>query len=168
MNVVKFSYKDSKGLISERELIQWSENSSHLQGRQAGDTFPKSYRKDRILTFLAGAELLLGDAAPPAPKPSAADFAAAAAASNRGANLTPPSGTHQILFTGFSSADRDELESLASSAGMKIVKTPVKALTFLCYGDNAGPTKVIKAQQAGAFIIDSEELQHLVRTGELP
>lgn len=168
MSVVKFSYQDAKGQISERELIQWSENSSHIQGRCAGDTFPKSYRKDRILAFLAGSELLLGESAPPAPKPKPFELAAAAAAAGRVSRSDYIGTQNQILFTGFSATERVDLEAQAVGYGMKIVKTPVKALTFLCYGENAGPTKVAKAQEAGAFIIDSEEFQHLLLTGELP
>lgn len=168
MSVVKFSYQDAKGQISERELIQWSENSSHIQGRCAGDTFPKSYRKDRILYFLAGADLLLGESAPPAPKPKPFELAAAAAAAGHMSRSNSIGTENQILFTGFSATERADLEAQAIAFGMKIVKTPVKALTFLCYGENAGPTKVAKAQEAGAFIIDSEEFQHLLLTGELP
>ncbi|GFM89375.1 hypothetical protein PSCICO_47740 [Pseudomonas cichorii] len=123
MSVVKFSYKDAKGQVSERELIQWSENSSYIQGRRTGDTFPKSYRKDRILGFISGADLLLGESAPPAPKPSALNYAAAAAAATRGEKNISPGATNQILFTGFSSTERSELEALASASGMKTVKT---------------------------------------------
>lgn len=169
MAVIIFSYRDAKGAVSQRELVQWSENSHYLQGRSLGDTFPKTYRKDRIVEFLQGSDYLLNDAAPPAPKPSPSDFAAAAAASPIG--LTPkaaPNGKNQILFTGFTASERADLEQKAEVSGLKVMKTPGKTLTFLCYGDNAGPTKVTKAQEAGAFIIDSEQFLHLIQTGELP
>ncbi|WP_339453328.1 hypothetical protein [Pseudomonas sp. EA_5y_Pfl2_R50] len=67
MSTLKFSYRDAKGDLSQRELIQWSENSVYIQGRSASDTFPKTYRKDRIIEVLLGAELLLNEAAPPSP-----------------------------------------------------------------------------------------------------
>lgn len=165
MAVVKFSYRDAKGDVTERELIQWSENSSYIQGRSQGDTFPKTFRKDRIIEFMQGEELLLNGAAPPAPKLKPSELAATAALSNpnQAAN-----DLNKILFTGFPSTYRSELEQLAEGRGMNVVKTPSKSLTFLCYGDNAGPSKVAKAQEAGAFIIDSDQFLHLVQTGELP
>lgn len=166
MGVIKFSYRDANGDVTERELIQWSENSNYIQGRSQGDTFPKTFRKDRIVEFLRGEDLLLNGAAPPAPKPRPSDVAAAAALSNPA--KAAPDSQNKILFTGFSAAFRAELEQLADGFGMNVLKTPSKTLTFLCYGDNAGPTKVSKAQEAGAFIIDSAQFLHLVQTGELP
>lgn len=166
MGVIKFSYRDAKGEVSERELIQWTENSSYIQGRSLGDTFPKTFRKDRIVEFMLGENLLLNGAAPPAPKPKPMDIAAAAALSNPAKAV--PSDQNKILFTGFSASYRIELEQIAEGFGMNVIKTPSKSLTFLCYGDNAGPTKVSKAQEAGAFIIDSDQFLHLVQTGELP
>lgn len=166
MTVIKFSYRDAKGDITERELIQWTENSNYIQGRSLGDTFPKTFRKDRIVEFKQGEDLLLNGAAPPAPKPKPSDIAAAAALSNP--TKTASNGQNKILFTGFSAAYRVELEQLAEGFGMNVIKTPSKSLTFLCYGDNAGPTKVTKAQEAGAFIIDSDQFLRLVQTGELP
>lgn len=169
---IKFSYKDSKGDVSERELIQWSENSIYIQGRSASDSFPKTFRKDRIIKVLFGAELLLHDAAPPAPKlqpkPKASALAALEAALSAPQPKTPPGGINQILFTGFVAAYRAELEEKALGFGLKVMSTPGKTLTFLCYGDNAGPTKVAKALEAGAFIIDSEQFLRLIATGELP
>ncbi|MFJ3681928.1 BRCT domain-containing protein [Pseudomonas sp. NPDC090208] len=170
MSVISFTYKDAKGEISHRELIQWKETSLYLQGRSAVDTFPKTYRKDRIVAFITGEDLLLNDAAPPAPKaptrPNPAEVAAAAAAG--GQPTTPVDGIHQILFTGFAAAQRAELEHQDEESGMKVMKTAGKSLTFLCYGENAGPSKVVKAQEAGAFIIDDEQFLQFIQTGELP
>lgn len=172
MTTIKFSYRDARGDVSQRELIQWSENSAYIQGRSAGDSFPKTFRKDRIVEVLLGAELLLNDAAPLAPalqpkvKPSA--FAATEAASSRPQPKTPPGGINQILFTGFAAAHRAELEQKALDVGLKVMSTPGKTLTFLCYGDNAGPTKVAKAQEAGSFIIDAEQFLSMIATGEMP
>ena len=170
MSVIKFTYRDAKGEISHRELIQWKESSLYLQGRSSTDTFPKTYRKDRIVAFVAGEELLLNDAAPPTPKmlvrPSPLEFAVAASAS--GQPSAPLNGIQQVLFTGFAAAQRAELERQAEESGMKVMKTAGKSLSFLCYGDNAGPAKVTKAQEAGAFIINSEQFLHLIQTGELP
>lgn len=170
MSTISFTYRDAKGEISHRELIQWKENSLYLQGRSSSDTLPKTYRKDRIIAFITGEDLLLKGAAPLAPntrtRATPLEFSSTAAAS--GQPSAPMSGIHQVLFTGFSAAQRAALERQAEESGMKVMKTAGKSLTFLCYGCNAGPTKVIKAQEAGAFIIDSEQFLHLILTGELP
>jgi NAD-dependent DNA ligase len=172
VKTIKFSYKDSKGDVSERELIQWSENSIYIQGQSAIDSFPKTFRKDRIIEVLCGAELLLHDAAPPSPKleqkPKVSALAALETASSTAQPKTPPGGINQILFTGFAAAHRAELEQKAVDFGLKVMSTPGKTLTFLCYGDNAGPTKVAKALEVGAFVIDSEQFLNLITTGEMP
>lgn len=172
MTTIKFSYRDAKGNLSHRELVQWSENSLYLQGRSASDSFPKTFRKDRIVEVLLGAELLLNDAAPPAPKlqskPAPSALASFEAASSTPNPKSPPGGINQILFTGFAATHRAELEQKALDFGLKVMSTPGKTLTFLCYGDNAGPTKVAKALEAGAFIIDSEQFLSLITTGEMP
>jgi len=169
MSNISFTYKDAKGAVSSRELIQWRETQTYLQGRSDADTFPKTYRKDRIVAFISGAELLLGDAAPPAPtvsvQTSLADPAVPAAG---GQPRMPVDDVHQILFTGFAAGQRAELERQAEAHGMRVMRTAGKSLTFLCYGYNAGPSKVVKAQQAGAFIIDDEQFLRLIGTGEMP
>lgn len=172
MTTIKFSYRDAKGDLSQRELVQWSENSLYIQGRSASDSFPKTFRKDRIVEVYFGVELLLNDAAPPAPtlqpKPSPAAIAFSAAASHQPQPKRPPGGINQILFTGFAAAHRVELEKAATDSGLRVMSTPGKTLTFLCYGDNAGPTKVAKAQEAGSFIIDAEQFLSMITTGEMP
>lgn len=172
MSSIKFSYRDAKGNVSYRELIQWSENSAYIQGRSACDSFPKTFRKDRIVEVLAGAELLLNDAAAPAPrlqpKPMPSVLTKLEAASRHPQPKTPPDGINQILFTGFAAIHRTELERKALDFGLRVMRTPGKTLTFLCYGDNAGPSKVAKAQEAGAFIIDAEQFLNLIATGEMP
>ncbi|WP_460926261.1 BRCT domain-containing protein [Pseudomonas sp. MC6] len=172
MSTLKFSYRDAKGDLSQRELIQWSENSVYIQGRSASDTFPKTYRKDRIIEVLLGAELLLKEAAPPSPrlqhdrKPPA--LVASEAASQTPDPKMSPGRINQILFTGFAAAQRAELEQKALEYGLKVMSTAGKTLTFLCYGENAGPTKVSKALEAGAFIINSEQFLNLITTEEIP
>ncbi len=148
-----FIYRDAQGAVSERTLTRWSENTRYIQGRNETDTLPKTYRKDCIVEFLAGEELLLNEAAPPAPEPKP---------------KASPDERPQILFTGFKSARREELERVAAEQGLRVMKTAGKALAFLCIGDNAGPSKVEKAREAGAFILDELQLHALFESGELP
>lgn len=170
MSLIRFRYQDAKGNVSLRELQHWSENSLYIQGRAADESFPKTFRKDRIIEFLFGEEFLLKDLAPPAPvhklKPSY--LAAKAAHSSNDSSRQLSQGANTILFTGFYAAQRAELEEVARQSGMTVMKSSGKSLSFLCYGFNAGPSKVAKAQEAGSFIIDSDQFLHLIRTGELP
>ncbi|RMQ65403.1 hypothetical protein ALQ00_03026, partial [Pseudomonas syringae pv. tomato] len=141
-----------------------------IQGRSTQDTFPKTFKKERIIEFLSGEEHLLNDAAPPPPLPkkSPDQIAREAALIDRKVPQLPSGGPNQIVFTGFNAAIRVELEEKATQFGLKVMKTPGKNLTFLCYGENAGPTKVEKALDAGSFIIDADEFLSLISTGELP
>lgn len=152
MQPIKFSYRDADGRESVRTLTHWSENTRYLQGRGEGDTLPRTFRKDRVVEYLEGADQLLFDKAPPAPEP---------------APKAAPDLRAQILFTGFKASERSVLESFAEQNGFRVMKTAGKSLAVLCIGGNAGPTKVDAARVAGAFVVTESELLHLVKTGEV-
>jgi len=149
---LRFVYRNGDGVESERTLIKWNENSRYINGRSADDSLPKTYRKDRIVEFLQGEELLLGDAAPPAPEP---------------APRAPSDQRPQIQFTGFSKAEKTELQALADAHGLWVMSKAGKNLAFLCCGPNAGPKKIANAHDAGATIMDSAAFRHLLATGEI-
>ncbi|WP_449100465.1 BRCT domain-containing protein [Pseudomonas veronii] len=151
--MLRFVYTDAQGQTAEWLLTRWREDSRYIQGRNEQDSKPRTFRKDRIQEYLEGAELLLLDAAPPAPEP----------APRAQVDCRP-----QILFTGFKAPDRARLEALATEHGFRVMKTASKALAVLCGGYNAGPTKIEDARAAGAFILDEEQLLHLIQTGEVP
>ncbi|MGF0336759.1 BRCT domain-containing protein [Ectopseudomonas toyotomiensis] len=153
MQAIKFSYRDADGRESVRTLTHWSENTRYLQGRSEGDTLPRTFRKDRVVEYLEGADQLLFDKAPPAPEP---------------APKAAPDLRAQILFTGFKAAERAALEVFAEQSGFRVMKTAGKSLALLCIGSNAGPTKVEAARAAGAFILNEMEFNQLAKTGELP
>lgn len=74
----------------------------------------------------------------------------------------------EVCFTGFNAKERDELEILGESLGLLIKKNVSKNLHFLCVGDNAGPSKIAKAQEFGATILQKPQFIHFIETGELP
>ena len=148
-----FMYRDAEGIISERRLETWGENSRYLQGYCRLSNAPRTYRKDRIIEFSQGEDLLLGDKAPLAPEPAPRSIA-----DNR----------PQIVFTGFKPVDRTELEKLATDNGLRVVKSATQKLAFLCGGYNAGPVKIKKAHEAGAFILTADEFVSMLETGEVP
>ncbi|TND53062.1 BRCT domain-containing protein [Aeromonas dhakensis] len=74
----------------------------------------------------------------------------------------------KVCFTGFSKADKVGFTELAESAGMKVVTGVSASLDFLCCGDNAGWSKMKKANELGVPLVRDEQIRLLVETGELP
>ena len=55
----------------------------------------------------------------------------------------------QMLFAGFSAAQRATLEEKADAHGLSAVQTVTKGLVFLCCGPKADPAKVEKSRAQG-------------------
>ena len=85
-----------------------------------------------------------------------------------GRKLPPKDYSFKVCFTGFSKADKAGLTELAESAGMKVVTGVSASLDFLCCGDNAGWSKMKKANELGVPLVRDEQIRLLVETGELP
>jgi len=75
---------------------------------------------------------------------------------------------HQVCFTGFSLDEKAELAALASRAGLEVVRSITKRLSFLCTGPTPGPAKLEKAEAQGVLILTRSQFEHLVATGEVP
>lgn len=80
----------------------------------------------------------------------------------------PQDYSFKVCFTGFSKADKAVLTELAESAGMKVVTGVSASLDFLCCGDNAGWSKMKKANELGVPLVRDVQIRLLVETGELP
>ncbi|OOF11349.1 hypothetical protein BZG82_04885 [Salinivibrio sp. PR5] len=76
--------------------------------------------------------------------------------------------TIDICFTGFKKADKDQLITFDKENGMYVRGEVTKHLDILCYGYNAGPKKLEKALSQGAMILNKEQLETLIETGEVP
>jgi NAD-dependent DNA ligase len=85
-----------------------------------------------------------------------------------GRKLPPKDYSFKVCFTGFTKADKAELTELAEAAGMKVVTGVSASLDFLCCGDNAGWSKMKKANELGVPLVRHEQIRLLVETGELP
>jgi NAD-dependent DNA ligase len=150
---LRFIYCNVGGEVSERSLTQWFEAGHYVKGHDVTKGKVLTFRKDRVREYLDGCETLLkSPSAPPPPKP---------------ASHTEPESRPQILFTGYGAAQRKTLEAQASEAGLAIVSTVTKGLTFLACGPNAGPAKIEKARTQGVYIVSDQHLQSLLQTGEL-
>ena len=51
---------------------------------------------------------------------------------------------------------------------MKIVKSVTKKLSFLCAGENPGPSKLKKAKSQKVTVLSEEQFLNLLKTGEMP
>lgn len=150
---LRFIYCNAEGEVSERTLAQWFEAGHYVKGHDVAKGRVLTFRKDRVREYLDGSESLLkGPSATPPPKP---------------ARHAPPESRPQMLFTGYGAAQRNALEAQASAAGLAIVKTVTKSLTFLACGPTAGPAKIDKARAQGVYIVADQHLQALLQTGEL-
>ncbi|HBL7112094.1 TPA: hypothetical protein LSV79_004866 [Serratia marcescens] len=61
-----------------------------------------------------------------------------------------------------------ELESLAKNNNILVRKTVSNNLKLLCYGYNAGPSKLSLARKNGAIILDENEFICFIESGEIP
>ena len=63
----------------------------------------------------------------------------------------------EVCFTGFSPSDKKELIQIAEDNDIHVAKSVTKGLMFLCCGENAGPSKMAKAEKQGVKLIDKDE-----------
>ena len=75
---------------------------------------------------------------------------------------------YETCFTGFSEAEKVCLQQLATVHGLSVVKTVTKTLRFLVAGENAGPSKLQKAIDQEAIILNEEEFMRFLDDGTIP
>lgn len=74
----------------------------------------------------------------------------------------------EICFTGFTPPEKDNLIKVAEKNNFHIAKSVTVSLNFLCCGDNAGPSKIKKAHEQNAILLNADEFYNLIETGEIP
>ncbi len=74
----------------------------------------------------------------------------------------------QVCFTGFSTAEKTKLSTMAVESNLAVVSSVTKNLAFLCAGENAGPAKLEKAKGQGALVLNRMQFIQLLETGEIP
>lgn len=85
---------------------------------------------------------------------------------NRG-SVPTADNRDQICFTGFRPNEREKLWEIANDAGMKVVKSVTKKLTFLCIGENPGPSKLKKSKDQDVVIMNEQQFLNMLQTGEM-
>lgn len=164
---ITFDYVDAQGERSHRTVDVTAVDDEYLEGfchkAQAERTF--------VIGRIRGKVMVDDTAEVMAPK----KWAAAARRNPHNGVVTmggytpkryrpnePVDDLDEILFTGFPAAKRAELEALAEGAGMRVVKTVTIDLMYLCIGPNAGPSKMAKADEVGAALIDEAQFLSLI------
>ncbi len=152
-----FHYRDSKGLLSRRQLRNPSDDGFYLRGYDLESKGVKTFRKDRIICFFDQAcdEYLTVE--------SVADHKPIYRAHAAHADYT-----FEICFTGFSDKEKKSLTQQATQANMKVVQSVTVRLNFLCIGPNAGYKKMLKAEEQGVILITTDEFFALVNDGVMP
>ncbi|PAM95727.1 hypothetical protein B4N84_06415 [Flavobacterium sp. IR1] len=74
----------------------------------------------------------------------------------------------EICFTGFSPTEKITLIKIAEENNFHIAKSITVNLNFLCCGENAGPSKIKKAEEQKVVLLDVDEFRNLIETGEIP
>ena len=78
-----------------------------------------------------------------------------------------PEDKLEVCFTGFSKKDKDELISIAKKNNFFVRTEVTKKLSLLICGDNAGPSKLIKASKMNVpKVYGQEGFKEFIETGE--
>ncbi|EGR1046173.1 TPA: hypothetical protein NU929_002130 [Vibrio cholerae] len=158
-------YQNADGVVSLQHLenvtLRETDKSSLLQGWSIVHERPITLRVDRIIQAFDSKE------------EATATYETGEYSINQ--PLTLPSSTRlsspntmDICFTGFEKDEKEQLCSLAKEHGMTIRKSVTRHLNILCFGKNAGPSKLAQANSQGVLILSKEQLENLLSTGELP
>ncbi|WP_421196111.1 hypothetical protein [Aeromonas enteropelogenes] len=154
MDIRYILYVNAKGEVKPYTLEDISENETYLQAIHDGKL--KTFRQDRIIfegDSLASLEreidglLKTGDIIVQEQK-------------------TKP--LLEVCFTGFPKNEKVELISHAESMKCLVRKSVTVDLDVLCYGDNAGPSKMRDARRKGILVLNKREFISLLETGEIP
>src|SRR5690606_8348726 len=70
---------------------------------------------------------------------------------------------NEICFTGFSPSEKKDLIQIAENNKFHVVKSVTTNLKFLCCGNNAGPSKMDKAEKQGAIILNRDDFFKLIQ-----
>ncbi|WP_172564702.1 BRCT domain-containing protein [Vibrio navarrensis] len=158
-------YQNSRGELGIQQLVnatlRETGTNSLLQGWSVVHERPITLRTDRIIqTFdsLDEAESTYESGEYPINAPITLPDPT---------RLSSPN-TMDICFTGFDKEEKQQLTAFAEKHGMIVRKSVTRHLNILCFGKSAGPSKLAQANSQGVLILNKDQLENLVTTGELP
>ena len=151
-----FSYRDSRGNITRRKVRNIKDDGAYLHGFCEYSQGVRTFRKDRVIDVFT------------AETPAFLSIPIESASRKDKASVAHHSYTFEICFTGFDAVTRAELEGKARVAKMLVRSSVTIRLNFLCIGPNAGPKKLLKAEQQGVILITADEFSDFVDFGLVP
>ncbi|APS29278.1 hypothetical protein H4F38_21010 [Pectobacterium brasiliense] len=152
-----FVYVNTRDMVKVQSIEDVTTNGDYFQGTSLldGDERKlKTFRTDRVIKFFDSIQ-------------NAENYINQGIDSGEFYIKKPKEETFDICFTGFKKERRAELEKIASSKNMIVRKSVTKHLKLLCYGYNAGPTKIRDARNMGILIFNEEQFMSFVETGEI-
>ncbi len=155
--MLRFAYRDAKGVETRRALSSVTESGDYIKGIQVADGAFRTFRKAQVIQYFESDAAFQASHFPD-PAPDASRW-----------QTKPPAATGpEIAFTGFPAALRAEMEAKARQAGLLVRKGVTAKLSFLCTGPNAGPAKVAAALSMGVVLVDQQAFSWMLETGEIP
>jgi hypothetical protein len=151
---LSFHYCNASGREAVYTLRNWREDGRYVIGWCEDLGKVCTFLKFRVISYLDGGAGQLADPHPTPPPPPAPKAS--------------PDARPQILFTGFPSVQRSDLERRADAAGCRVVKTVTLGLSLICGGPNAGPAKMSMARGQGVLTLRQDEFLRMCETGEVP
>lgn len=161
---ISFLYENAQGELSDRLVTVDQVGTSHFAGLCHAEGAERTFRFDRIqghATLESTGELVK-------PCNLRDNLRGYGEQELRRRRRSASKQGVEILFTGFRKERRLELEALAESSGMTVRKQVTENLDFLCGGYNAGPTKLAEARANGVTLLNEEQFENLLETGEVP
>jgi hypothetical protein len=150
---LRFVYRDASGKESTRELINFKLTSGTIRGICLERNAIRTFKLNRVVTFLEGEELLYATDGRKAQRSKAPDLVR--------------DGDPEIAFSGFDAKTRSELEKTAKAHGFVVRKSVTKNLDYFVAGPRRSAAKVIEAEEKnGCSVIDKEGFLWLIATGE--
>lgn len=154
MDIKYIIYVNAKGDVKPYELAEVSENDTYIQAIHDGKL--KTFRQDRVVfegddysSLEEGITNLLSAGYIEVQEPKIKPLL-------------------EICFTGFGKVEKERLSRFAESLQCLVRKSVTTDLDVLCYGKNAGPTKMRDARNKGILVLNEEEFCMLLETGEIP
>lgn len=154
MDIKYIVYVNAKGEVKPYELVDVSENDMYVQAIHDGKL--KTFRQDRII-FEGDHYLSL--------EQEIKSLLETGCIEVQEPKIKP---LLEVCFTGFGRVEKERLAHFAESSCCLVRKNVTTDLDVLCYGENAGPTKMRDARNKGVLILNKEEFCILLETGEIP
>lgn len=152
---MKFIYRDSAGNKTLRSLSNIKEDDLYIYAYCEYSKGLRTFRKDRIVQYIDASD---------------SENYSHISLPSKGQERKSLSEDYalEICFTGFKALERTALESLAEVNNMKVRKSIVSRLDFLCIGDKPGKKKLKDAEDKGCVILTLDQYKDLIDHGLLP